>query len=316
MARAQVTGNRFEAVAGDYAGGCVEFHGPQSIMSGNHARYYRALAYVVTPYSGDDAATNPNKTEADTATAFIAEGNTILGGASVFELNAPSGQAMRGVKIKNNIAHGMNQGFRDDANSSGVLFGTGDFEDFEVSDNYFEFQTPDNRNTAVVGLYGTNVGISMNPIGNMTRGLIANNTIKNAPEWGIGLGQGGDPTKTYSHIRIEGNHVIDAGGNTLKPGIGVGIYLSGVLVHVRVDNNTVESTGGSALVGYASVYVQTNAPPGDGTWALPVNCSVTRQRDVAASGTFNRTIPAAMLPAAPTTLADVIAIVRGLGFSA
>jgi hypothetical protein len=217
---------------------------------------------------------------------------------------------MRGVKIKNNFAHGMNQGFRNDANSSGVLFGTGSFEDFEVSGNYFEFQSPDNRNTAVVGSYGTNVGISMNTIGNMARGLIANNTIKNAPEWGIGLGQGGDPTKTYSHIRIEGNHVIDAGGNTLKPGIGVGIYLSGVLVNVRVDNNTVESTGGSALVGYASVYVQT------GGWAAPVNCSVTRQRDVAAEGTFNRTIPAAMLPAAPATLADVIAIVRGLGFSA
>lgn len=260
----KVTGNVGNSAIAEGARGFIETHNGCSVVSNNVCDGYKTVVSVVTASQAGDVRTNSDIT---------VTGNTATRSLYGIQWWSITGYVLRNVTISGNTL-GINNADWNAAACSGMRAARADvggglegaYEGLTITNNTLTFQSEGaGRNTwsNPLDLSGgsvesaNQVGIAVDPYGDVTGLKIEGNTIVRAPAIGITVGQdsyrlpNGNVT---TGARVTNNVLIDPGQNKSNPnGYRIGIRLAASNYGTVCQNNSVISTDPAGLTGFYGV---------------------------------------------------------------
>lgn len=243
----RVHGCRFASTLAEKARGACEFHGHLGSFTGNTVENFQTMLNIVYPSSEPSPAIH--------RLGITCVGNSGTGLNYGIQLWPTTGKVISNVLIANNVLAmnqidwaltgtsgiGVNRSTTNDGESDGVT----------IANNIIAFQAGDAR----TGMsHVDSFGINTNGNGAMRNLVIANNTILNAPAYGIKVGDSSYSAKAVTRAMIRDNMIVDAGQN---PNMAqrVAIVVTATLNDVDIRHNMIQDTGASALVGSHSYLI-------------------------------------------------------------
>jgi hypothetical protein len=264
-ARQDISGNRGYAALAAGARGFVETHSGPAVVEGNQSDGFKTLLSVVSASQALDS--RPSN---DISVTGNVASNTLFG----IQLWSVTGYTLRNVTIAGNTIGVANHDWNAAA-CSGIRCARADaggglegaYDGLTITGNTITFQGEGRggRSTWSNPLDGTSgtvepanqVGIAIDPFGDVTGLLVADNNVVRAPAVGISVGQDSYRRPTGNSTigaRVTNNLLIDPGQNEANNnGYRIGLRVAGTQLGTVYQYNQVQSTDAAALTGFYDV---------------------------------------------------------------
>ena len=231
--------NRFYSAHSELARGCIEIHSPLAVARGNRSWNYWTLFNLVSSGASLDG-------DIDRYLVDVS-GNVGYGLRAGITIWPRSGTDYRGVSINDNQLY-IQQVTIDEKDAHGIAFVAaeafdGTVDGLHITDNQITFEDGDNR---TVDQHGTTIShanthaIHTAAHTRLRNAQIKTNTIVNAPQNGIYLGNNLFSGAEHENVLVEGNLQVNTGNNRAKHGATRSAFVfAGKFTNTRIRNNPV-----------------------------------------------------------------------------